>query len=135
MNAVRIQRREFLVAGAATVIAIAQSFALAQDGPMYGLIGKMTAYPGKRDDLIAILVQGAANMPGCQRYVVARDAADDNAVWTTEVWSARSSHDASLSLLSGKSAISRGRPLIAGFDQSIVTTPVGGHGLHEQKSG
>jgi len=25
---------------------------------------------------------------------------------------------------------SRGRPLIAGFDQQIETVPVGGHGLH-----
>lgn len=38
-----------------------------------------------------------------------------------------SSHDASLSLPSVKDAITRGRPLIAGFGERIVTTPVGGH--------
>jgi len=30
---------------------------------MYGLIGKMTAAPGKRDELISILLEGVAAMP------------------------------------------------------------------------
>ncbi len=96
---------------------------------MFGLIGKMLAVPGKRDDLISILVQATGAMPGCLSYVVARDAADDNALWVTEVWDSERSHAASLSLPSVKEAIARGRPLIAGFADRIVTTPVGGYGL------
>lgn len=97
--------------------------------PMYGLIGRMKAVPGKRDDLIAVLLEGVSGMPGCLNYVVAQDPADADAIWITEVWESGSSHKASLSLPSVKEAISRGKPLIATFDQYIETTPVGGYGL------
>ena len=96
---------------------------------MYGLIGKMRAVAGQRDALIAILLDGVSGMPGCLSYVVARDPADADAIWVTEVWDSRASHEASLSLPSVKNAIGRGKPLIAGFDQHIETVPVGGHGI------
>lgn len=96
---------------------------------MYGLIGKMTAVPGQRDALIAILLEGTGEMPGCLSYIVAKDPADSNAIWITEVWDSKASHEASLSLPSVKQAITRGKPLIAAFGEGTVTTPVGGHGL------
>ncbi|WP_238345906.1 putative quinol monooxygenase [Luteimonas saliphila] len=96
---------------------------------MYGLIGKVRAVTGQRDALIAILLDGVSDMPGCLSYVVAQDPADADAIWVTEVWDSQASHKASLSLPSIKDAISRGRPLIAGFDQYIETVPVGGHGI------
>jgi len=61
--------------------------------------------------------------------VIATDATDANAIWTTEVWESQSSHEGSLRLPAVKGAIARGRPLIAGFGDRVVTTPVGGHGL------
>ena len=96
---------------------------------MYGLIGKMMTVPGKRDELVAILIEGVMDMPGCLSYVVAHDTSDANAIWITEAWDRKSSHEASLSLPSVKNAIAKGRPLIAGFGDRIVTAPVGGHGL------
>jgi quinol monooxygenase YgiN len=100
---------------------------------MYGLIGKMTAVEGKRDELIAILVQGTAEMPGCSSYIVARDPADATGIWVTEVWEDQASHSASLSLPAVRDAIAKGKPLIARFDQSVVTEPVGGYGLTPAK--
>ncbi|CAN5296712.1 hypothetical protein BH24GEM2_BH24GEM2_05850 [soil metagenome] len=47
---------------------------------MYGLIGKMTALPGERDALVAILLQGTGEMPGCLSYVAALDPADPDAI-------------------------------------------------------
>lgn len=96
---------------------------------MYGLIGKMTAAEGKRDELIAVLLQGTKDMPGCLGYVVAKDPADENAVWVTEVWEDQASHKASLALPAVREAIAKGKPLIAKFDQRVITEPVGGHGL------
>ncbi len=100
---------------------------------MHGLIGKMTAVAGQRDALIAILLEGVSEMPGCLSYVVAKDATDSNAIWITEVWVTEESHKASLTLPSVKQAIARGKPLIAGFDQNFVTHPIGGHGLSAAK--
>src|ERR1700722_17310004 len=88
---------------------------------MYGLIGKMIAAPGKRDELISVLLEGVATMPGCLSYIVAKDTGDANAIWITETWDSKASHDASLSLPSVKEAIAKGRPLIAGFGDRIGT--------------
>jgi quinol monooxygenase YgiN len=96
---------------------------------MYGLIGKMTAVVGQRDALIAILLEGVAGMPGCLSYIVARDPADADGIWITEVWDSRDSHTASLALPAVREAITRGRPLIAEFGEAVETDPVGGHGL------
>lgn len=100
---------------------------------MHGLIGKLTAVEGQRDSLIDILLEGISGMPGCLSYVVAKDPNDANAIWITEVWENAESHKASLSLPSVRQAIARGKPLIAGFDSSVTTEPVGGHGLLSSK--
>lgn len=96
---------------------------------MYGLVAKITAMPGKREELIAVLVQGTAAMPGCFSYVVARDLADENAIWVTETWDSLASHDASLTLPSVTDTISQVRPMLAGFEKIAATNPVGGIGL------
>ena len=123
-------RRKFLEAGLATaaIMNVAQD-TFAQGKEMYGLIGKMTAAPGKRDQLIAILLEGTNDMPGCLSYIIAKDSTDDDSLWITEVWDSKASHDASLSIPSVKEAIAKGRPMIAGFSNQTVTTPVGGYGL------
>ena len=96
---------------------------------MYGLIGKLKATSGQRDALIEILLGGTGNMPGCLSYVVARDSADPDAIWVTEVWDSQESHRASLSLPGVQAAIAKGKPLIAGFGERFETTPVGGQGI------
>ena len=101
---------------------------------MYGLIGKMTAAPGKRDELLAVLLESTGEMPGCLSYIVAKDSSDENAIWITEAWDSKASHDASLSLPEVKQAIAKGRPLIAGFSNGVTTTPVGGYGLASPKA-
>jgi len=101
---------------------------------MYGLIGSMTAATGRRDDLIAILIEAVSAMPGCLSYVVAKDAKDENMIWITEIWDSKESHDASLSLPPVASAIARARPMIAGFGSQVITAPVGGFGLPATKA-
>lgn len=97
--------------------------------PMYGLIGKMKCAPGRRDEVIAILLDGVAAMPGCLSYVVARDPADADAIWITEVWESQAQHQASLALPAVRAAIQQARPHITGFGERFETQPVGGHGL------
>ena len=96
---------------------------------MYGLIGKINAVQGQRDELISILLEGTQNMPGCLSYIVAHDHTDPNGIWITEVWQDQASHQDSLSLPAVQQAIEQGRPLIAGFGERYETIPVGGIGL------
>lgn len=96
---------------------------------MYGLIGKMRARPGEREALIGYILESSGEMPGCLSYVVARDPGDADAIWVTEVWDKEESHKASLALPAVQAAIAKARPIIAGFDNHVVTQPVGGFGL------
>jgi quinol monooxygenase YgiN len=125
-----IGRRDFVAGALLLALGAPAAAATARKGAgMYGLIGKMTAVPGQRDALVAILLEGTGEMPGCRSYVVATDPADADAVWVTEVWESREAHQASLQLPAVKDAIARGRPLIAGFGPYTETAPVGGFGL------
>jgi quinol monooxygenase YgiN len=126
---VKFERRE-LIGGTIAVAAVGlPSPTLAKETPMHGLIGKMIAAPGKRDELAAILLDSIDTMPGCLSYVVAHDPKDPNAIWITEVWTDAAAHKASLELPRVRAAITKARPLIAGFGESFTTAPIGGHGL------
>jgi quinol monooxygenase YgiN len=96
---------------------------------MFGLIGKMRAKPGKRDDLLGILLRSTGAMPGCLSYIVAKDPADADAIWITEAWDSEASHKASLTLPQVRTAIAEAMPMIQGFDSMTPTEPVGGVGL------
>lgn len=92
---------------------------------MYGLIGRMTAENGRRQELAEILA-GIGDMPGCLSYVVALEESDPQAIWVTEAWENAEAHQASLSLPEVQAAIEKGRPLIARFDQSVATKIISG---------
>jgi quinol monooxygenase YgiN len=96
---------------------------------MYGLIGKLLAQPGQREALLDILLAGTGDMPGCLSYIIARDPADADALWITEVWTGPDTHQASLGLPAVRAAIAQARPMIAGFGERYETEPVGGQGL------
>jgi quinol monooxygenase YgiN len=132
-----MHRRHFVISAAATALmpvcsgqaADTGTVTAAETAQMYGLIGKMRATPGQREALIAILLGSVGEMPGCLSYVVAKDTMDADGIWITEVWDDAVSHKASLQLPAVREAITRAKPLIAGFDQSFATEPVGGFGL------
>ena len=98
----------------------------------FGLIGKLIAVPGKRDELAAILLEAsvaAKDFEGCDLYAVHIDDQDPDGVWVTEVWRDEEAHRASLQLESTKAVIARGRPLIAGFGEHKKLRTLGGWGL------
>lgn len=134
INPSEIGRRDFLTALSAIVVVAPASWAVAHPKEdMYGEIGKLIAAPGKREEVIANILEAIKDMPGCLSYVIAKDANDANGIWIFEAWDSKASHEASLSLPSVKAAIAKNLPLIAGFGESIVIVPVGGHGLSQPK--
>ena len=82
---------------------------------MFGLVGKLVAQPGKRDDVLAILrasVQGGGPMPGCRLYVTGRSSDEPDVIVVTEVWDDEAAHAASLQLPAVRDAIRRAMPLL-----------------------
>jgi quinol monooxygenase YgiN len=97
----------------------------------YGLYGKLTAKPGERDKLVAVLLQ-AANLlkdnPDCLHYIV-NTTEEPDVIWVTEIWASKEAHAASLEFAQVRNLIRQGLPLIAATPESITTTPLGGKGL------
>jgi len=122
-----INRRTLMAAGA--ILAISGPAAARGGTPMYGMIARIKAQPGKRAELAAILLEGTGTMPGCLYYVVAEDVADPDTLVVTEAWDSKQSHDESLKLPAVQAALAKGRPLIAGFEKIAETVPLGGVGL------
>ena len=122
-------RRAFVAGVAAATALPMEVMAMEETAPMHGLIGRMRAQAGQREALLAIMLEGTQNMPGCLSYIVARDPADADLIWITEVWDSRESHRASLQIPAVQAAIQRARPLIAAYESGQETVPVGGVGI------
>jgi len=56
---------------------------------MFSLNTKIVALPGTRDTLVDILLKGSRNMPGCLKYIIAKDPRDESSVWINELWRER----------------------------------------------
>ena len=132
----RYTRRQAALTGAAAAAGIAGALApgAARTAalvatPGFGLISQIFAAPGKRDALVGLLVEGTAEMPGCQAFIIAADSARDDGIWITEIWDSKASHDQSLKLPKVLDALEKGRPLITGIGTQAETTPLGGIGL------
>jgi quinol monooxygenase YgiN len=126
--------RRDLLCGLVATLGVTSWAAPKEEQAMYGMIGKMIAAPGKRAEVISLLLQAVNSMPGCLSYIVAQDPADENGIWITEVWESKDSHDASLYLPEVKKSITAARPMIAGFSNQVITTPVGGYGVPTAKT-
>jgi quinol monooxygenase YgiN len=96
---------------------------------MFGMISRITAQPGQRDALAALLAPGEGRLPGLLSYIVARDPKDADVLYVTEAWESRAAHSGSLLLAEVQTAMAKGRPLIAKFELIAETEPVGGVGL------
>ncbi|MDA0566286.1 antibiotic biosynthesis monooxygenase [Streptomonospora sp. S1-112] len=97
----------------------------------YGTINSMKAKPGRRDEVVAILLSGADGLraAGCHLYVVGTAADDDVTVWISEVWESREHHEASLQLPETREAISAAMPMLAGEFTSQEVRVQGGVGV------
>lgn len=123
-----ITRRTVLSAAALLPFLKGTAFAMEEidETTLYGVIGQMTSTPGQRDALIALLAVGSQDMPGNLAYLIAKDNADADAIWITEIWTSAEAHQASLKLPQVQAAIAKARPIIAGFGTRAEVTPVGG---------
>jgi len=84
---------------------------------MFSLITRIVALPGKRDALADILLKGSRNVPGCLKYIIAKDPRDESSVWINEVWQSEASHRSALSLRQMREATSAALPMIAGVGE------------------
>jgi quinol monooxygenase YgiN len=97
----------------------------------YGYIGSMRTKPGRRDEVVGILLLGADGLRavGCELYAVCTDPADDDLIWVTEIWDSAEHHDTSLQLPDVKAAIAVATPMLTGDFTRQELTVIGGLGV------
>jgi quinol monooxygenase YgiN len=97
----------------------------------YGYLGSMRTQPGRRDEVIQILLGGADGLraAGCQVYAVGLAEADPDVIWVTEIWDSAEQHDASLQLHETRVAIASAMPMLTGEFTRQELTVLGGLGV------
>jgi quinol monooxygenase YgiN len=98
---------------------------------MYGMTGKLTSQPGKREAFVNILLRASKTvrtLPGCRLYAVAEDLSDDTTIWVMEIWDDKESHDESLKDDRVRALIGEAVPLMAGKPEGVELRVVGGMG-------
>ena len=97
----------------------------------YGYIASMKTRPGRRDEVVTILLSGADGLraAGCDLYVVGVSDTDDVTIVISEVWRSKEHHDASLQLPETKAAIGTAMPMLTGEFSTQEVTVVGGLGV------
>ncbi|MCR2806420.1 putative quinol monooxygenase [Paenibacillus soyae] len=95
------------------------------------MTGKLTAQPGKREELADILLQAAEGMKDnadCELYLVNVSEDDPDAIWVMELWRSAEAHTNSLKDPAAIALIQQARPLIAAIEP-VKLRPVGGKGF------
>ena len=97
----------------------------------YGYIGSMKTKPGRREEVVAILLSGAEGLrrAGCDLYAVGVSDSDEVTIWVSEVWQSKEQHDASLRLPEARAAIEKAMPMLTGEFTSQELTVIGGLGI------
>jgi quinol monooxygenase YgiN len=97
----------------------------------YVLLNKLTAKPGKRDEVVSILLESGKLLesPDCLMYMVSEAVDDPNAIWVTDIWTGKAEHEAALRAPELKPFIQQAMPLLEGMPQQIEVRPIGGLGI------
>ena len=98
----------------------------------YALINKMTTKPGKRDEVLTILLEAGkpfADNTACMFYLVYKDMQDLNTIWVEDLWTNEADHTAAMSSPAMRSFITQCLPLLEGMPEQIPVELAGGKGL------
>ncbi|GAA8913467.1 hypothetical protein HpSIM50_15520 [Helicobacter pylori] len=96
----------------------------------YAMFGKMTAHPGKREELAKMMLEADTlnEMEGCIYYILHEAEDDPDVLWITELWESQEAHAASLKNEKVRELIRRCRHLIAEAG-GVKVRPIGGKGF------
>jgi quinol monooxygenase YgiN len=98
----------------------------------YALLNKLTAKPGKRGQVIDILIESGElfdDNPACVLYLVSESADDPNLVWVVDLWTSQEAHAEALKAPELRPYVEKALPLLHGMPEQIEVRPVGGRGV------
>ena len=92
--------------------------------------GRATAHAGKGEELAGVLLDAAAELeadPGCELYLVNREAERPDVIWVTELWRSQADLDASIERIRGSEGVANAMALVEDW-QMIELDLLGGKG-------
>jgi quinol monooxygenase YgiN len=90
----------------------------------WGLLGRLRAVPGKRDELISRLRDSSRDVPGKLLYLIQLEIDDPDAFWINEIWRDQAAYDACLATPQAKEGVALIAPLIASNEHRTETRPL-----------
>jgi quinol monooxygenase YgiN len=102
----------------------------------FGQHGRIIYRHGKKEELVAHLLEGATLMAAadrCELFVVSTTSPDEpphfEAIWVTEIWRSKADYDAMLKTAEFQDWRERGEHLIDMLPTAVRLVPRGGKGL------
>lgn len=98
----------------------------------YALINKLTAKPGKRDEVIELILESSKpfqNNTSCLISLVYKDKKDPNVIWVEDVWTNKEDHMTALAQPELKPFIEKTIPLLESMPEQHEIVLAGGKGL------
>ena len=92
--------------------------------------GKATARQGQGEELAQVLLGAARELeadPGCQLYLINRQADQPDVIWVTELWRDQAALDASLERIRGSEGVAAAMALVEDWEM-IELDLLGGKG-------
>lgn len=104
---------------------------------MFSVYGRMTALPGRRDELIDVLLDGfrvSGEAGGLLGYSISTALDDADTLWLTQLWSDKATHDAVTRSEPVATVTRRMVPLLTGQPEGSYGHAVHVHGRAAQSS-
>ncbi len=98
----------------------------------YALINRLTTKPGKRDEVLKILLEAGKPFQenaACLLYLVYEDVQDPNVIWVEDLWTSKEEHTAALARPEGRPLVAQALALLEGMPEQREVALVGGKGL------
>lgn len=97
----------------------------------------MTAHEGKTDELAGLMLAAAERMrsdPGCELYLINRQADEPDVIWVTELWRSQDDLDAAVEKIRGSDDVAAVMELVADGEM-IELELLGGKGAGGEEAG
>lgn len=98
----------------------------------YALLNKLTAKPGKRSEVVDILIESGKlfqDNSACLLYLVSEAEDDPNLIWVVDLWTTKGAHAEALKSPELRPYVEKAMPLLEGMPEQIEIRAVGGKGL------
>lgn len=95
----------------------------------YALINKMTTNPGRRQEVIDLMLEAGAPFdddPACLLYLVSAASDDPDVIWVQDLWTDEAAHVAAMSTEEMSGYVKQAMPLLTGMPEQIEVQPSGG---------